>query len=222
MKKSSGLNQERNMHRSSIVYKWNQSITFLNKYVGGFWCERQQRINIFTGWSIIMDYGQTKQFEVKNVLIMDLFFTNTQPFTSQDVSWWTGVVWITCGLLWCFYQLFGPSFWRHPFTAEDPLVNKWCNAKFGLRVSTFSAKFWNSWPVIFYAGFIGTLQQHFPQCISADWPGVPPRGSCCSLGPGSCIRGNRLSVCQSRSLLGLSSDFSRAGAFLGLYVKRRW
>ncbi len=30
-----------------------------------------------------------------------------------------------CGLLWCFYQLFGLSFWRHPFTAEDPLVNKW-------------------------------------------------------------------------------------------------
>ncbi len=29
---------------------------------------------------------------------------------------------ITCGLLWCFYQLFGLSFWRHPFTAEDPLV----------------------------------------------------------------------------------------------------
>ncbi len=29
----------------------------------------------------------------------------------------------------CFYQLFGRSFWRHPFTAEDPLVSKWCNAK---------------------------------------------------------------------------------------------
>ncbi len=22
------------------------------------------------------------------------------------------------------------SYWRHPFTAEDPLVSKWCNAKF--------------------------------------------------------------------------------------------
>ncbi len=32
--------------------------------------------------------------------------------------------WITCGLLWCFYQLFGLSFWRHPFTAEDQLVSK--------------------------------------------------------------------------------------------------
>ncbi len=51
----------------------------------------------------------------------------------------------------------GLSFWRHPFTAEDPLVvSKWCNAKFYLfwwkklihvdvlRISTFSANlhFW--------------------------------------------------------------------------------
>ncbi len=41
------------------------------------------------------------------------------------------------GLEWCgvlvgyrdvFNQLFGLSFWRHPFTAEDPLLGKWCNA----------------------------------------------------------------------------------------------
>ncbi len=39
-------------------------------------------------------------------------------------------MWITCGLLWCFDQLFGLLFWRHPFTAEDPLVSKWWNAEF--------------------------------------------------------------------------------------------
>ncbi len=61
---------------------------------------------------------------------MGLFLTNTQLLSSQDVNWWTRVVWITCGLLWCFYQLFGLSFWRHPFTAEHPLVSKWCNATF--------------------------------------------------------------------------------------------
>ncbi len=41
--------------------------------------------------------------------------------------------WSWCGLLVIivrFYQLFELSFWRHPFTAEDPLVSKWRNAKF--------------------------------------------------------------------------------------------
>ncbi len=66
--------------------------------------------------------------------------------------WYNGLKW--CGLLWCFYQLFGLSFWRHPFTADDPLMSKWWNATFlqiwwrnkliyildDLRVRTFSAK----------------------------------------------------------------------------------
>ncbi len=78
-------------------------------------------------------------------------------FASQDIHLWTGVVWINCELLW-FYQLFGLSFWRRPFTAEDPLVKRWWNATFlqiwwrnkliyildGLRVITFSANF-NFW-----------------------------------------------------------------------------
>ncbi len=59
--------------------------------------------------------------------MIDLLFTNTQLFTSQDVTWWTGVMW---NIVMFFYQLFGLSFWRHPFTAEDLLMSKWCNAKF--------------------------------------------------------------------------------------------
>ncbi len=54
---------------------------------------------------------------------IDGFVSYKQFFTSQELNWWTGVMWITCGLLWCFYQLFGHSFWRHPFTAEDPLLS---------------------------------------------------------------------------------------------------
>ncbi len=38
VKKWSGLNQERYLHRSSTVYKPKQSKTALNKYVGGLWC----------------------------------------------------------------------------------------------------------------------------------------------------------------------------------------
>ncbi len=64
-----------------------------------------------------------------------------------------GLEWITFGLLWCFYQLFGHSFWRHPFTAEHPFLRQWYNATFlqiwwrnkliyildGLKGRTFSA-----------------------------------------------------------------------------------
>ncbi len=50
------------------------------------------------------------------------FLTNTQ-------HWFLKM--LTDGLecvdyLWCFYQLFGLSIWRHPFTAEDPLVRTSC------------------------------------------------------------------------------------------------
>ncbi len=72
----------------------------------------QTRLLFFTGentilWILDPYFSQKQQFEVKN---MDLIITNTQLFTSPDINWWTGVVWITCGLLLCFYQL---SFWRH-------------------------------------------------------------------------------------------------------------
>ncbi len=83
-------------------------------------------------------------------MMMDLFLTNTQLLASQDINWWTGVLWITCGLLWCFYQMFGLSFWRHPFTAEDSLVSKWWNATFlqicsheEINSSTFTS--WMAW-----------------------------------------------------------------------------
>ncbi len=55
--------------------------------------------------------------------IMDRGLVTLLHKTLIDVLEW-------CGLLWCFYQLFGLSFWRHPFTAVDPLVSNWCNATF--------------------------------------------------------------------------------------------
>ncbi len=91
-----------------------------------FYMRGQQEIDFFIRGSVIMHYGLVFWPET----IVYGFITNTQLFTSQYINWWTGVVWTTCGLLWCFYQRFGLSFWRHPFTAEDPLVSKWRNATF--------------------------------------------------------------------------------------------
>ncbi len=47
-------------------------------------------------------FDQKQQPKVKTSFMMDLLLKNTQLFTSHDVNWWTGVVWVTCGLLWCF------------------------------------------------------------------------------------------------------------------------
>ncbi len=71
-------------------------------------------------------------------------------------------MWITCRLLWCFYQLFGLSFWRHPFTAQEPLVSKWCNAIF-LQIcsdeETNSSTSWMAWGLVQFKQilFLGEL-----------------------------------------------------------------
>ncbi len=89
--------------------------------------------------------------------MMDFFLITTQLSLHKMLT--DGLEW--CGLLWCFYQLFGLSFWRHPFTAEHPLVSKWRNATFlqiwwrnkliyildGLRVSSFQQIFIFGWTI---------------------------------------------------------------------------
>ncbi len=127
VKRLSCLNQERNMHRSSIVYKWKLSKTILNKYVGGFWCGKAT--DFITGGRIIIDYGLVfwPEAMVWNGAMMDLFLTNMQLLFHKMLI--DGLEW--CGLVvdYCDYQLFGLSFWRHPFTAQDPLMSKWCDTK---------------------------------------------------------------------------------------------
>ncbi len=65
---------------------------------------------------------------------------------------------LTDGLEWCgllvdycdvfISCLYSHSFWRYPFTAEDPLVSKWYNAKF-LQIcfdeETNSSTLWMAW-----------------------------------------------------------------------------
>ncbi len=86
----------------------------------GFWCERQQEMDFFTGGSVIMGY-EVVFWAWWICFLQKRSFCLLQMLTD-------GLEW--CGLLWCFYQLFGLSFWRHPFTAEHPLLRHWCNATF--------------------------------------------------------------------------------------------
>ncbi len=98
-------------------------------------------------WTIFLGLylSRSDGLMLKNTIMMDLFITVTQLFTSQDIKWWTGVVLITCVLLWCFYQLFGLLFRRHPFTAEDP-VSKWCNATFHQILMKKQTYLYLEWP----------------------------------------------------------------------------
>ncbi len=101
VKRSSGLNQERNMHWSSTVYEQKWSKKYFKQICG---CILMWETALL--WIKCMEscFGQ------KLLLMMDL--------ESQDVNWWT------------VYQLFGLSFWRHPFTAEHPLLRQWWNDTF--------------------------------------------------------------------------------------------
>ncbi len=84
---------------------------------------------------------------------MDVFLINEQLFASQDFSWWTGVMWVTFGLLWCFHQLFGLSFWRHSFTAEDLLMSKWCYIYINLKKQTHLHLRWPEGEYILISGW---------------------------------------------------------------------
>ncbi len=52
-------------------------------------------------------------------------------------------------------QLFVLLFWRHPFTAEDPLVSKWCNVMLTFSSKTNSSTSWIVWRWIHFKIFLG-------------------------------------------------------------------
>lgn len=82
-----------------------------------------------------------------NIFVIGLFITNLQLFSSQDVNWWTGVVRITCGLLWFFLSdvwtlcLTAPIHCSGSIAEQVNLfrINKLIHILYGLRMSTLSA-----------------------------------------------------------------------------------
>ncbi len=76
------------------------------------------------------------------------------------------------GLLWCFYQMFGLSFWRHPFTAEHPLLSKWCKATFLQICSDEETNSSTSWMtrgwVYFSAHFLFRVKYYFNKWQEVD------------------------------------------------------
>ncbi len=95
-------------------------------------------------------YGLWTRILVKNIF-MELF----QLLSSQDVNWW-----ITCGILWCFYQLFGLSFWRHPFR-----IHWW--ASDGMIKSDEETNSSTSWKSAFSANFSFWMNYSFKSIVSS-------------------------------------------------------
>ncbi len=49
-------------------------------------------------------------------------FVSYKQLLALHKMWTDGLEW--CGLLWCFYQLCGLSFWWYPFTTEHPFLSR--------------------------------------------------------------------------------------------------
>ncbi len=153
----------------------------LNNDVGGFWCEKKRECTFhwrkcYCGlWTRI--FAINKSFKLKR-LNDGSVSTNICSFLFHK-TWVDDYFWITSGLLWCLYQRLGLSFWRHPFTAEDSFVSKWCNAKCSfpffcilyktelcwINSSYFSLRF-RSWKLMQHHNLTpskGLSQSHGPQ-----------------------------------------------------------
>ncbi len=83
------LNQERNVHVNHRLQA--KTIQNCSKQLCG--CILMREENFFNGQSVIMDLNMFVH-KCQNTLMMDVLTKNTQPFTSQDVNWLTGVLWI--------------------------------------------------------------------------------------------------------------------------------
>ncbi len=81
-------------------------------YIGGFLCEKQQEMDWALLWILdsLLAKNPSKTKHLNNGVV---FHKHAAFVLSRHLT--DGLEW--CRLLWCFHQLFGLSFWRHPFTS---------------------------------------------------------------------------------------------------------
>ncbi len=97
--------------------------------MGWFWCKRTTgdglchwRKRYYGLWTHIL----ARSDQSLNALMMDLFLTNTQLLASQDINWWTGVVWIIVMFLSAVWILILTA----PIHCRGSIGDKWWNATF--------------------------------------------------------------------------------------------
>ncbi len=99
-------------------------------------------------------FSRKQWFKVKNILIMDLFLTNMQLFFNKMLI--DGLD--SCELLvdYCdvFISCLNSNFWRHPFTAEYPMVSKWFEeVNFSKSISNKETNSSTSWMALRWVHF---------------------------------------------------------------------
>ncbi len=108
-------------------------------------------------------FSQKQRFEVQNILMVDLFLTNTHSFWLHKMLT-DGLEW--CGLLVDYCDVFISCLDSHSDgthslqTVEDPLLSKCCNATF-LQIcsdeETNSSTSWKAWE---WVDFYQTAKSH--------------------------------------------------------------
>ncbi len=76
---------------SPVVLLHQNPVTYLC-LVCAYFSPDSNEVTFFTGESNIMNKGLIEQQFEFNVLMLDLFLTNTQFFTSQYINWWAGSI----------------------------------------------------------------------------------------------------------------------------------
>ncbi len=82
------------MYRTVFAFKQCLICIFLLNWVRLIFHWRKPYYGLIFQWK--------QESKDKNVLMMGLFITKHTVIAPQDVNWWNGVMWITCGLFWCF------------------------------------------------------------------------------------------------------------------------
>ncbi len=135
-------------------------ISYLTQTRWPFHWRKQNFVSYFMTES---SYFSRKQwFKVKNILIVDLFLTNMQLFFNKMLI--DGLD--SCELLvdYCdvFISCLNSNFWRHPFTAEYPMVSKWFEeVNFSKSISNKETNSSTSWMALRWVHFLFELNYSF-------------------------------------------------------------
>ncbi len=112
--------------RNSSRFVFTSNHGFQLKYKSSIYNEAQfisknnQKITVNTfQWSLMWEDNRGWIFPLEEVLLWILWMHILARSDGLKLN-----------IFMDFIRFFGLSFWRHPSTAEDPLVSKWCNDTF--------------------------------------------------------------------------------------------